>query len=166
MAKNHGPGFEYAVLEGDVETLRDAERLGAYNIRVSQLLTGGGCHLGAKMVHNAVKDLELDSLRVIIVENVGNLVCPAEFDLGEHAKIAVLSVTEGEDKPLKYPLLFREAKCCLLTKIDLLPYLSYDIGKCETFIKEVNSSIPIFRVSSVTGSGIVEFTQWIENLRS
>ena len=102
-----------AVLEGDVETTHDAERLDALNVPVSQLLTGGACHLEAKLVHHALKDLPIDELDIVFVENVGNLVCPAEFDIGEAAKIAVLSVTEGEDKPAKYPLLFTEAKAVI-----------------------------------------------------
>jgi hydrogenase nickel incorporation protein HypB len=166
MAEVSGPEIRFAVLEGDVETSKDAERLAACNVRVSQLITGGGCHLEAKMVFRALKELDLDSVRVVIVENVGNLVCPAEFDIGEHAKVAVLSVTEGEDKPLKYPLLFREARCCLITKTDLLPYLSYDIEKCETFIREVNATLPVFRISSQRGEGIGRFLEWMMKLGS
>ena len=151
----------FAVLEGDVETTRDAERLAALNVSVSQLLTGGACHLEAKLVHHALMELPLAELDMVIVENVGNLVCPAEFDIGEDAKIAFLSVTEGEDKPIKYPLLFREAGAIVLTKVDLLPHLPFDIESCVEFVKRINSQAPTFRVSSVSGDGMTEWTNWI-----
>jgi hydrogenase nickel incorporation protein HypB len=143
-----------AVLEGDVETTRDAERLAALGIPASQLLTGGACHLEAKLVHHALRDLPLDALDLVVVENVGNLVCPAEFDIGETAKVAVLSVTEGEDKPLKYPLLFREARAVALTKTDLLPHLDYDADRCVAAVRQVNSGLPVYRVSAKTGDGL------------
>ena len=153
--------IRFAVLEGDVETTRDAERLHAMNVPVSQLLTGGACHLEAKLVHHALRDLPLDELDVVIVENVGNLVCPAEFDIGEHAKIAALSVTEGEDKPIKYPLLFRESKAVVLTKVDLLPYLTFDIDACVKYIRRINGDIPVMKLSAANGTGMDE---WIEYL--
>jgi hydrogenase nickel incorporation protein HypB len=158
----HFPGHkDFAVLEGDVETTHDAERLHALDVPVSQLLTSGACHLEAKMVYHALVDLPLDTLKLVIVENVGNLVCPAEFDIGEHAKIAVLSVTEGEDKPLKYPLLFREAKAVVLTKTDLIPHLSFNKNACMDYIRQVNGTVPVFEVSSVTGDGIKVFGEWV-----
>ena len=150
-----------AVLEGDVETTRDAERLHALGVPVSQLLTSGACHLEAKMVFHALNDLPLDDIDLVIVENVGNLVCPAEFDIGEKGKIAVLSVTEGEDKPIKYPLLFREACAIILTKIDLLPHLPFELDQCISYIKQVNSTVPLFQVSAIDGSGIDSFTEWL-----
>ena len=153
----------FAVLEGDVETTRDAERLDRLDVPVSQLLTGGACHLEAKLVHRALTDLELDDLDIVFVENVGNLVCPAEFDVGEHAKVAVLSVAEGEDKPLKYPLLFREAKAVVLTKIDLLPHLAFDLDFCLDSISRINPAAPVFRVSSVTAEGLQEWIDWISH---
>lgn len=152
-----------AVLEGDVATTRDAERLAKLNCKVSQLLTDGGCHLSAKMIHTALLDLPLDQLDLIIVENVGNLVCPAEFDIGEDAKIAVLSVNEGEDKPIKYPKLFREAKAVVLTKIDLLPHIDYDLQTCLNFIHQVNAPIPVFQVSSTEGTGIGMWVKWLRD---
>lgn len=151
----------FAVLEGDVETTRDAERLAALNVHVSQLLTSGACHLEAKLVHHALLDLPLDNLDLVIVENVGNLVCPAEFDIGENMKIAVLSVTEGEDKPLKYPLLFRESKVVLLTKTDLLPHLEFNVDRCLGFIRRVNPGLRILQVSARTGAGL---SQWLDLL--
>ncbi len=153
--------IRFAVLEGDVETTRDAERLHAMNVPVSQLLTGGACHLEAKLVYHALRDLPLDELDVVIVENVGNLVCPAEFDIGENAKIAALSVTEGEDKPIKYPLLFRESKAVVLTKVDLLPHLTFDIDACVKYIRRINGDIPVMKLSAANGTGMDE---WIEYL--
>lgn len=153
-----------AVLEGDIETTCDAERLNALGIPVSQLLTGGGCHLEAKMIHRALCDLPLSGLDMVIVENVGNLVCPAEFDIGELAKIAVLSVTEGEDKPLKYPLLFHEARAVVMTKTDLLPHIPYHLPLCLDNLKRVNGAIPVFQVSAVTGTGLEAWIEWLKGL--
>jgi hydrogenase nickel incorporation protein HypB len=165
MVSELGKHFRFAVLEGDVETTADADRIAALNIEASQLLTGGACHLEAKLVHYALKDLPLDDLDMVVVENVGNLVCPAEFDVGEKAKIAVLSVTEGEDKPSKYPLLFHEAEAVLLTKIDLLPYLDFDIDLCCEHVRKVNPSVPIFKVSAKTGEGFGEWINWLNENR-
>ncbi|MBN2443919.1 MAG: hydrogenase nickel incorporation protein HypB [Spirochaetales bacterium] len=164
IASTYADKKDFAVLEGDVETTHDAERLDALDVPVSQLLTSGACHLEAKMVYQALSDLSLDTLNLVIVENVGNLVCPAEFDIGEYAKIAVLSVTEGEDKPVKYPLLFREAKAVVLTKTDLLPHLPFKKDVCLDYMRKVNSTVPIFEVSSVTGAGISSFVDWITSL--
>ena len=155
--------LRFAVLEGDIETTRDAERLAALKVPVSQLLTGGACHLEAKMVHYALADFDLKELDVVIVENVGNLVCPAEFDVGEKAKIAVLSVTEGEEKPLKYPLLFREAAALVLTKTDLLPHLNFNKEVCLDNVRRINANLPIFPVSAVKNKGIEKFVEWLIN---
>jgi hydrogenase nickel incorporation protein HypB len=157
-----GKKINLAVLEGDVETIRDSERLKNLDIQVSQLLTGGACHLEASLIHQALLDLDLKSLDLVIVENVGNMVCPAEFDIGEDAKIAVLSVTEGEDKALKYPLLFREAKAVILTKIDLLPYLPYNLETALESIRQVNSQLRIFPISAYKQTGLEELCEWIE----
>jgi len=153
--------LHFAVLEGDIETTRDAERLAALKIPVSQLLTGGACHLEAKMVHYALADFDLEKLDIVIVENVGNLVCPAEFDIGEKAKIAVLSVTEGEEKPLKYPLLFREAAALVLTKTDLLPHLNFNNEACLENVRRINANLPIFPVSAAQETGLTEFIAWL-----
>jgi hydrogenase nickel incorporation protein HypB len=157
--------LRFAVLEGDIATTRDAERLAKLHCRVSQLLTDGGCHLQAKMVYHAIRDLPLDKLDMIIVENVGNLVCPAEFDLGEQAKVAVLSVAEGEDKPLKYPALFRAARAAVLTKTDLLPHLRFKPALCRKYLRQVNAALPVFPVSSVTGQGLDRWIRWLEECR-
>ncbi|MFH0796215.1 MAG: hydrogenase nickel incorporation protein HypB [Candidatus Omnitrophota bacterium] len=151
----------FAVLEGDIETTRDAERLAPLGIPVSQLLTSGACHLEAKLVHYGLRDFPLDKLDVVLVENVGNLVCPAEFDIGEDAKVAVLSVTEGEDKPLKYPLLFREAKALVLSKMDLLPYLPFSLQACLEYVHRVNATLPIFQISSLQSTGFKEWFDWL-----
>ncbi|MFO7820728.1 MAG: hydrogenase nickel incorporation protein HypB [Lentisphaeria bacterium] len=161
MVASLGDRFRFAVLEGDVETTNDAERLAALDVPVSQLITSGACHLEAKLVHTALNDLPLEALDIIFVENVGNLVCPAEFDVGEHAKIAVLSITEGEDKPIKYPLLFREAKAAILSKTDLLPHLPFDIDKCRDYIRRVNGNIPLFELSATKGIGLDEWIDWV-----
>jgi hydrogenase nickel incorporation protein HypB len=155
----------FAVLEGDIETTRDAERIAPLRVPVSQLLSGGACHLEARLVHAALKDVEAPAGAVVVVENVGNLVCPAEFDIGEHAKIAFLSVTEGEDKPLKYPLLFREAKAVVVTKTDLLPHLKYDLSRARTYIAQVNAQVPVFEVAAQQGVGVGKVLEWIEGNR-
>ncbi len=162
--RKDGPRF--AVLEGDVETTRDAERLARLGLTASQLLTGGACHLEAKLVHYALRDLPLDELDLVVVENVGNMVCPAEFDIGEHAKVAVLSVTEGEDKPLKYPLLFREAKAVLLTKTDLLPHLSFDLATCLKNLQSVNAAAPVFQMSAAREEGFGPWQVWLNEARA
>ena len=151
-----------ALLEGDVATTCDAERLDRLDVPVSQLLSGGSCHLEAKLVHHALRDFALPDLGLVFVENVGNMVCPAEFDIGEHAKVAVLSVTEGEEKPLKYPLLFREASAIVLTKIDLIPHLVYDLEACRDNIRQVHGDIPVFEVSSTTGEGVDAWCDWVK----
>jgi len=169
VLKQDGPSWatglqgrlRFAVLEGDVETTKDAERLDRLGVPVSQLITAGACHLEAKLVHAALRDLPLDALDLVIVENVGNLVCPAEFDIGEEAKIAVLSVTEGEDKPVKYPLLFREAAAAVLTKTDLLPYLPFNLDACLDYLRQVNGALPVFCVSALTGEGMDAWAEWL-----
>ncbi|OQA25343.1 MAG: Hydrogenase isoenzymes nickel incorporation protein HypB [Verrucomicrobia bacterium ADurb.Bin345] len=164
LVREAGASGNFSVLEGDVETTHDAERIAALGIPVSQLLTNGACHLEAKLVHYALKDLAVKDRGTVVVENVGNLVCPAEFDIGEHAKVAVLSVTEGEDKPLKYPLLFRECKAVVLTKTDLLPHLRFDLAQCREYIRQVHSSVPVFEVSAVSGAGVRELLHWVQNV--
>lgn len=152
--------LRFAVLEGDIATTCDAERLHALNVPVCQLLSGGSCHLEAKLVHTALCDFDLDNLDVVFVENVGNMVCPAEFDIGEHAKIAVLSITEGEEKPLKYPLLYREAQAAVLTKTDLVAHLNIDIETYREHIREVNAGLPVFPFSSVSAEGLESWLAW------
>ena len=165
MVESLNKSLRFAVLEGDIETTRDAERLDKLDVAVSQLLSGGSCHLEAKLVNHALVDFPLEDLDLVFVENVGNMVCPAEFDIGEHAKIAVLSVTEGEDKPLKYPLLFREARAVVLTKTDLLPYLDFDLDACLANIAQVDASLPVFQVSAKSDMGVEGFVDWVLQVR-
>ncbi|MBK7920743.1 MAG: hydrogenase nickel incorporation protein HypB [Veillonella sp.] len=153
--------YKLAVIEGDLYTSKDAERIHALGIPVLQINTVGGCHLDAQMIESALDDLDLDELDMIIIENVGNLVCPAEFDIGEAMKVTVLSVTEGEDKPLKYPLIFKESKAVLLNKIDLLPYVPFDKDKALTDIHNLNPNAHVFEVSCTAKDGLTEWTNWL-----
>lgn len=153
--------FNFAVIEGDQQTDNDAQRIAATGVPVKQINTGAGCHLDAHMVCHAVGEFDLDALDILLIENVGNLVCPASFDLGEHHKVVVLSVTEGEDKPLKYPQMFHIADVMLLNKIDLLPYVDFDIEQCKEAALRVNPDILIFEVSSRTGEGLEKWYEWL-----
>lgn len=153
--------YSLAVIEGDLYTAKDAERIHKLGIPVLQINTVGGCHLDAKMIEDALSDLELDALDMIIIENVGNLVCPAEFAIGEAMKVTVLSVTEGEDKPLKYPLIFKESKAVLLNKVDLLPYIPFDKEKALTDIHNLNPTADVFEVSCTAKTGLDDWTNWL-----
>lgn len=154
--------YSLAVIEGDLYTAKDAERIHKLGIPVLQINTVGGCHLDAKMIEDALTELDLDTLDMIIIENVGNLVCPAEFAIGESMKVTVLSVTEGEDKPLKYPLIFKESKAVLLNKVDLLPYIPFDKDKAITDIKNLNPAASLFEVSCTAKTGLTEWTDWLK----
>lgn len=154
--------YSLAVIEGDLYTAKDAERIHKLGIPVLQINTVGGCHLDAKMIEDALSELDLDKLDMIIIENVGNLVCPAEFAIGEAMKVTVLSVTEGEDKPLKYPLIFKESKAVLLNKVDLLPYIPFDKEKAITDIKNLNPTASLFEVSCTAKTGLTEWTDWLK----
>ncbi|MDJ0842919.1 hydrogenase nickel incorporation protein HypB [Crocosphaera sp.] len=151
------------VIEGDQETANDAQRIKETGCKVVQINTGTGCHLEASMVEKGYTELNPEPNSILMIENVGNLVCPALFDLGEAAKVAILSVTEGEDKPIKYPHMFRESKVMILTKIDLLPYVQFDVQKCIEYAQQVNPSLVIFQVSTVTGEGLSSWYEWLEN---
>jgi hydrogenase nickel incorporation protein HypB len=153
--------FRFAVIEGDQQTDNDAQRIAATGVAVRQINTGAGCHLDAHMVMHGTDGFDLDSLDVLLIENVGNLVCPASFDLGEHHKVAVLSVTEGEDKPLKYPQMFHNSTVMLLNKTDLLPHLDFDVEKCKEYARRVSPGITIFEVSARTGEGMEGWYQWL-----
>lgn len=153
--------YSLAVIEGDLYTAKDAERIHKLGIPVLQINTVGGCHLDAKMIEEALSDLDLEALDMIIIENVGNLVCPAEFAIGEAMKVTVLSVTEGEDKPLKYPLIFKESKAVLLNKVDLLPYIPFDKAKALTDIHNLNPTADVFEVSCTAKTGLEEWTNWL-----
>ena len=151
-----------AVIEGDQQTDNDAVRIAATGVPVKQINTGAGCHLDAHMVGHAAEEFDLDNLDLLLIENVGNLVCPASFDLGENHKVVVLSVTEGEDKPLKYPQMFHAADVMLLNKTDLLPHLDFDVAKCREMARRVNPDITIFEVSAKTGAGMDDWYGWLK----
>lgn len=155
--------YRVGVIEGDVQTNTDAERVGRLGIDVFQIQTGGVCHLDAAMVHSAMDHFDLEALDLLLIENVGNLVCPAEFDLGENARVMLLSVTEGDDKPKKYPLMFRQAGILLLNKIDLLPMVDFDPEKVRKEAREINPSIDILEISCKTGEGMPAWLDWIDD---
>ena len=153
------------VIEGDQQTANDAERIRATGVAAVQINTGKGCHLDAHMVGHALEKLAPATDSVLFIENVGNLVCPAEFDLGEAHKVAILSVTEGEDKPIKYPDMFHAADVMVLNKIDLLPYVEFDVDKCVAYARRVNSDIEVIQVSATKGDGLADWYQWIAKCR-
>ena len=157
-----GSELRFAVLEGDQQTTNDADRIAATGVTVRQINTGAGCHLDAHMVAHGVEDFNLDATDILMIENVGNLVCPAEFDLGEHHKVAVLSVTEGEDKPQKYPHMFRAADILLINKLDLIPYLDFDLDCCKNYARQVNPNIRIFELSCTSGEGMTAWYEWLK----
>jgi hydrogenase nickel incorporation protein HypB len=149
------------VIEGDISGTDDAQRIENLGIPVVQINTGSACHLDANMINEAIPDLPLENISLLIIENVGNLVCPAEFKVGENMKAMILSITEGDDKPLKYPLMFQESSVLILNKIDLLPYTNANIEKIKKDSLSLNPSLKIFEVSCATGKGIDEWTEWL-----
>ncbi|NJC88466.1 MAG: hydrogenase nickel incorporation protein HypB [Desulfuromonas sp.] len=157
-----GTKWRFAVLEGDQQTSLDADRIAAPGVPVRQINTGAGCHLDAHMVGHGVENFDLPGTDLLLIENVGNLVCPASFDLGEDHKVALLSVTEGEDKPLKYPQMFRAAALMIITKTDLLPYVDFDVERCKAFARQVNPKIEILELSCRSGEGLAEWYGWLE----
>jgi hydrogenase nickel incorporation protein HypB len=162
QASAQGDHLTFSVIEGDQATSHDAERIRATGCDVVQVNTGTGCHLDAAMVRRGVQSLQPPTHSVLMIENVGNLVCPALFDLGERAKVAILSVTEGDDKPLKYPHMFRASTLMLLNKIDLLPYVSFDVDRCLAYARQVNPDIQVFLVSATTGEGLEQWYNWLK----
>jgi len=149
------------VVEGDQETSRDADRIRAAGAEVVQINTGTGCHLDASMVARALRELDPPRRSVVMIENVGNLVCPALFDLGERAKALIASVTEGDDKPIKYPYMFRASEVLVLNKIDLLPHVQFDVDQFLARAREVNPRVRVFQVSATRGDGIADWCGWI-----
>ncbi|MBD2300932.1 hydrogenase nickel incorporation protein HypB [Nostoc sp. FACHB-190] len=150
-----------SVIEGDQETTNDAQKIKETGCKVVQINTGTGCHLDASMIERGVQQLNPPLNSVVMIENVGNLVCPALFDLGEQAKVVILSVTEGEDKPIKYPHIFRASEMMILTKVDLLPYVQFDVKRCIEYAKQVNPHIQVFQVSAMTGEGLDNWYKWL-----
>ncbi|TRV45098.1 MAG: hydrogenase accessory protein HypB [Microcystis panniformis Mp_MB_F_20051200_S9] len=159
--------LKMAVIEGDMTTELDAERLRQYGVPVIAINTGRSCHLDSKMVaggiHRFQEDYNPKEFDLLLVENVGNLVCPAEFEVGEHAKVALLSITEGEDKPLKYPIMFQEADCLIITKLDLAPYLEIDLQRLEANVRSMNPDVTIIALSAQTGEGLEEWLNWLKS---
>ena len=149
------------VIVGDIETTRDADRISRFNIPAIQLTTGTACHLDANMVASALPHLELDKIDILVVENVGNLVCPAEFIVGEDYKVMILSVTEGDEKPLKYPLMFRESSLMLINKIDLLQYTNFILEEARANARKINPAIDIIEISCTNGAGLDEWISWL-----
>ena len=154
-----------AVLTGDLQTENDANRLKRYGFPVKQITTGGTCHLDARMIEKHIADWDLEKLDLLIIENVGNLVCPSSYDLGENAKIVLLSVTEGEDKPLKYPSIFFKSELMVLTKTDLLPYVPFDVDTAIANARSVHQDIEVIEVASLTGNGMKDWLQWLQAQR-
>ncbi len=160
------PKLKCAVIVGDICTTQDADRLSASGAPVVQINTdefGGDCHLAAHVIDRALESIDLDGLDLLIVENIGNLVCPAEFDIGEDKRVVVLSVTEGEDKPAKYPLMFRECDAMLLNKIDLLPYLDYDVPLVLDSVEKLHPGMPVYQISAKSGEGFDGWLKWIKD---
>jgi hydrogenase nickel incorporation protein HypB len=155
--------FGIAVIEGDVQTSLDAERVDAYGVPVVQIVTQGACHLEAGLVRDAFGQIEKNDFEVLFIENVGNLVCPAGYDLGEDLKVVIVSTTEGDDKPLKYPAMFRNASALIINKIDLVPYLNCSLEILEKNSLSINPSLKIFKTSCTTDEGITEWCEWIES---
>ena len=159
--------LKIAVIEGDMTTELDADRLRKYNVPVIAINTGRSCHLDSKMVAGGIHQLQHfcnpSDFDLVLVENVGNLVCPAEFEVGEHAKVALLSVTEGEDKPLKYPVMFQAADCLLITKMDLAPYLDIDVDRIVANVRQMNPDVKIVPVSAKTGEGLEVWFDWVRS---
>lgn len=150
------------VIVGDVQTERDAQRIARFKIPVKQIITRGGCHLNAQMVKNALPHFEIDNLDLMIIENVGNLVCPSNYDLGEDLKVTLISTTEGDDKPLKYPPMFRVSSVFLINKIDLLPYTDFGLEQCQKYALSINPKLKLFVTSCTTGKGLDEWCKWLQ----
>jgi len=156
-----GGALSLAVVEGDVQTDLDAQRVAKYGVPVVQIVTNGGCHLEARLVQDALSRLDLSATDVLVIENVGNLVCPANFDLGEDLKVVVLSVTEGDDKPLKYPAMFQRASVLIINKVDLVPYVDADVSTIRRNARLANPDLQIFETSCRSGEGIAEWAEWL-----
>jgi hydrogenase nickel incorporation protein HypB len=150
-----------AVIEGDVQTDRDAQRISKYNVPVVQIVTNGGCHLEAKLIQDSLLNFDLKSLKLLVIENVGNLVCPANYDLGEHKKIVIVSTTEGDDKPLKYPSMFRAAHLMIINKTDLLPYVEFDVTRVRENALKINPQLEILETSCKNGTGLSDWVNWL-----
>jgi hydrogenase nickel incorporation protein HypB len=154
-------GIPLAVIDGDIASTVDTDRVAAHGVTAVQINTGGACHLDANMIRNALGKIDLDAIKLLIIENVGNLVCPAEFKLGEHKKVMLLSVTEGDDKPHKYPLMFSEADALVINKIDLLGATNFNMDEFKETIRRMNPDVEMFIVSCTTGEGLEAWDDWV-----
>lgn len=153
----------FYVIEGDQQTMNDANRIDALNIPVIQINTGKGCHLESDMIYEAVKKLNIENNAILMIENVGNLVCPSMFDLGESKRVVIISTTEGEDKPIKYPDMFHTADICIINKMDLLPYVNTNLEKLKKYALQVNPDLQFFEISATKGEGMKEWYQWLKS---
>ena len=153
--------FSIGVIEGDITTDIDAKTIAEMNVPSVELNTDGACHIEAMSIQNILKDFELDSIDVLLVENIGNLVCPAEFDIGENMRITILSVPEGDDKVVKYPLMFTDTDCLVINKIDVLPYFDFDMERVKEYIHQRNPQAEVFPISAKTGEGMDAWTEWL-----
>lgn len=156
---------DFYIIEGDQQTMNDAERISKTGAPVIQINTGNGCHLDAHMVNHAAKELEPKQGAILFIENVGNLVCPSLFDLGENKRVVIISVTEGEDKPIKYPTMFASSHLCIINKIDLLPYVDFNIEKAKEYASRVNPQLEFIELSAKTGEGLQKWFTWLNNLK-
>ena len=154
--------IDMSIIEGDQQTMNDADRIAATGVPVVQVNTGKGCHLDAHMVLHAIKKLDIKEKSVLFIENVGNLVCPSMFDLGENKRVVIISVTEGDDKPLKYPYMFDSSQICIINKIDLLPYVQFDVKKVKDYALRINHHLEFFELSATTGDGMDAWLDWLK----
>ncbi len=161
--KDIGKELKLYIIEGDQQTMNDANRINKAGAPVVQINTGNGCHLDSEMIQQGVKKLEIEDNSVLVIENVGNLVCPSMFDLGESKRVVIISVTEGEDKPLKYPNMFHSSDICIINKTDLLPYVDFDVEKCKEYALKVNHHLEFIEISVKTGEGIDKWYSWLKN---
>jgi hydrogenase nickel incorporation protein HypB len=161
IEKLKSQGIRVGVIEGDIATTRDADRLKGFDVPIVQINTGSACHLDANMTRSAMDSLDCSAIDVLFIENVGNLVCPAEFKIGEDHKVMMLSVTEGDEKPLKYPLMFRESSAMLINKVDLLPYTNFNMNEAKANANKINPKLMIFQLSCTTGEGLEGWTKWV-----
>ena len=164
--KDLGKEIKFYVIEGDQQTMNDANRIDAAGAPVVQVNTGNGCHLDSDMINKAVKELDIEDNSVLVIENVGNLVCPSLFDLGEAVRVVIISTTEGDDKPIKYPTMFQSSDICIINKTDLLPYVDFDMGKAKEYAMQVNHHLQFFELSVKTGEGMNKWYEWLKEQNS
>ena len=164
--KDLGGKFRLGVIEGDITTDRDAQRLKKFNIPIVVINTEGGCHLDSHSISKALDAFDLISIDILFVENVGNLICPSQFDLGENCKVVMASTTEGDDKPAKYPLVFRESEVVILNKSDLIPYTNFNIGSFKSDLLKINGNVPLIEMSCTKGDGLAEWYVWLSEKKS